>query len=328
MHKCSVIMSVYNGDKYVGSAIDSILNQTFNNFEFIIIDDGSTDNTLGVIQSYDDKRIRLLQQENQGLTKSLNTAILNSNGKYIARMDADDISHPYRLEREVAFLDENPECVLVGTNAKIIEKNGVELYESDLPLDSEEIRKCLTERNPRKFHGSVFFHGSVLFRKSAALEVGLYDESSRLPAEDMLLWIKLLNLGVLSNLKEHLYYYRLCPEAISSHSKTKMKKVHRILFRYINGELLPHKDQLYLEFLSKEKNSFKKNGVYYFKVGVGYLVGRNDVKSATMNFLKAIYYNPFQLKAWLYLCISLLPGILACKIINGYRRMFRVIRKN
>jgi len=105
--KISVIMSVYNGEKYLGEAIDSVLGQTFTDFDFIIVNDGSTDGSPGIIQSYRDERIRVINNEkNIGLTKSLNKAIKESGGEYIARQDADDISLPERFEEQVWFLEE------------------------------------------------------------------------------------------------------------------------------------------------------------------------------------------------------------------------------
>ena len=108
-------MPVYNGEKYLQEAIESILNQTFKDFEFIIINDGSTDKTLEIIKSFTDPRIKLITQENRGIIYSLNKGITESRGKYIARMDADDISLPERLEKEYRFLEQNPNYGIVGT---------------------------------------------------------------------------------------------------------------------------------------------------------------------------------------------------------------------
>ena len=113
----SVVMSVYNGEKYLKRSIDSILNQTFKDFEFIIINDGSTDKSLEIIKSYDDDRIVLIDQENKGLTKSLNIGIKTASGKYIARQDADDVSLPDRLKKQVDFLEVREDVVLLGCRA-------------------------------------------------------------------------------------------------------------------------------------------------------------------------------------------------------------------
>ena len=118
--RISVVMSVFNARRYVARAIGSILDQTYREFEFLIINDGSTDGSEEVIRSYTDPRIRRFDHPNKGLAASLNRGILLSQGEYIARMDADDIALPTRLERQVRFLDEHPACVVVGTAAEVV----------------------------------------------------------------------------------------------------------------------------------------------------------------------------------------------------------------
>ena len=125
-------MSVYNGEKYLREAIDSILNQTFKDFEFIIVNDGSTDNSLKIIKSYNDPRITIINQKNTGLAKALNEGIKIAKGKFIARMDADDISEPERFKKEYKFMHVHDECVALGTNAIIIDENGNNLYITEL----------------------------------------------------------------------------------------------------------------------------------------------------------------------------------------------------
>jgi len=122
--KISVIMSVYNGEKHLPRAIDSVLEQTFEDFEFIIVNDGSTDNTPKILGSYSDKRIYVINQENMGLTRSLNEAIELPRGAYIARMDADDISLPDRLLYQVDFLDGNEDVCLLSSSYYVIDESG------------------------------------------------------------------------------------------------------------------------------------------------------------------------------------------------------------
>lgn len=128
MPEVSVIMGVFNSAKKVGVAIESILNQTFTDFEFIICDDASTDNTYETIKEYagKDKRIKLLKNEkNLGLAGTLNICLESARGKYIARMDDDDFSHPQRFEKQIKFLDENPEYAIVGTSKNYFDENGI-----------------------------------------------------------------------------------------------------------------------------------------------------------------------------------------------------------
>ena len=156
----SVVMSVYNGEKYLVDSVDSILNQTLFDYEVIIVNDGSTDSSLKIIKEYQkkDKRLKLINNErNIGLTKSLNKGIGISKGKYIARQDADDISLKNRLRVQYEFLELHPECVAVGSNARIVDMHNTFLYDSAQPLLWEDIKEVLP-KNP-------FFHSSTMFRK-------------------------------------------------------------------------------------------------------------------------------------------------------------------
>ena len=120
MPKLSVIMPAYNAEKYIGEAIESILNQTFTDFEFIIIDDGSSDHTADIIKGFHDERIRFIQNEkNSGVANTLNKGLELSQGEYIARMDADDISLPARFEKQVAFMEANPDVAVVGCGIEL-----------------------------------------------------------------------------------------------------------------------------------------------------------------------------------------------------------------
>jgi len=167
----SVVMSVYDGEAYIKHSIESILHQTLSCFEFIIINDGSSDNSWSIILEYasNDHRIIPITQKNIGLTKSLNVGIRNSRGKYIARMDVDDISYQNRLEKQYRFLNENRECVLVGGQRTIKDEIRNITYQDKLPLTSEEIREAAPKRNP-------FFHSLVLMKKEILISVGLYNE--------------------------------------------------------------------------------------------------------------------------------------------------------
>ena len=142
-------MSVYNGAKFLGEAIDSILAQTFTEFEFIIIDDASTDDSLKIINSYKDARIIVVKNtKNHGLTKSLNIGIAKAKGKYVARMDADDISMPKRLEKQFDFMEEHPEFAFCGSKAISINEEGQEVkYLPDTVCDKDIILAYIFFKN-------------------------------------------------------------------------------------------------------------------------------------------------------------------------------------
>ena len=206
--RISVLMGVYNGGSFLASAINSILEQTLIDLEFIIIDDGSNDETVSILDSFDDDRLIIIRNShNIGLTKSLNKGIQLAQGKYIARQDADDISHPQRLAQQVAFLDSHPEHVLVGCNALLIDENGIQIDHIELPSDANKIHQNLPRSNQ-------FIHGSVTFLKSAIMEVGAYRENFRY-TQDYDLWLRMREHYTLVNLPENLYSLRRLANSIS-----------------------------------------------------------------------------------------------------------------
>lgn len=201
----SVIIPCYNAEKYVESAIRSIMNQTYKNLEIIITDDCSTDDTLEILQKLakEDSRIKLYKNEtNLKIVKTLNNMISQANGKYIARMDADDISLPERIEKQVAFLEQNINFSFCGTNACHIDENGKIVDKSVLPETYEDNKFFL------KFY-STFYHPTVMIR-SDVYKKNLYDQEF-LYAEDYELWIRLIFKQNLKgfNLNERLFLYRI-----------------------------------------------------------------------------------------------------------------------
>lgn len=201
MPKVSVVMSVYNAEKYLREAIESILNQTFKDFEFIIIDDASTDNSLKIIESYKDPRIVMLKNEkNIGLTKSLNRGLKIAKGEYIARMDADDVSLPTRLQKQCSFLDKNSNCAVCGTFVFLIDSQSNIIGKSVKPIKSKDISKELQFNN-------CLTHGSVMMRKTVLEMVGFYDEEIK-RAQDYDLWVRISEIFEIRNLPKFLYCWR------------------------------------------------------------------------------------------------------------------------
>lgn len=217
--KVSILMSVYNGEKYLCEAIDSILGQSFYDFEFLIINDGSTDKTHEILKSYDDARIRILEQENIGLTKSLNKGLSLARGQYIARMDDDDISEPGRLARQVEFLDEHPSVGLLGINGYIMDEKGEVVSEVGHPISHDEIMAKILLDNK-------FIHSSIMMRKELLERYGCYSEEMTM-AQDYELILKLSTLTNFANLDEPLHKWR--KNSTSGISVTKRQE--QILFR-------------------------------------------------------------------------------------------------
>ncbi|HDL01964.1 MAG TPA: glycosyltransferase, partial [candidate division Zixibacteria bacterium] len=168
--KVTVLMSVYNDERYLSESVDSILNQTYKDFEFLIINDGSTDRSREILESYSDPRIRLVRNDgNIGLTRSLNKGLALAMGEYIARMDADDISLPERLEKQVGFLDADSSVGVLGINSLLIDEDGNVLEKLQRPVTHDSIMaEMLTENR--------FVHSSVMLRKKLLKMSGYYDE--------------------------------------------------------------------------------------------------------------------------------------------------------
>ncbi len=202
----SVVMSVFNGETYLREAIDSVLTQTFKDFEFIIINDGSTDGTLKIIQSYTDPRIQLISRENKGLVASLNEGIKQARGRYIARQDADDISLPHKLAQQVQTIETN-QAVLVSTAFSMFSTDPGAVLDCQCLINNDVVLK-------REFYAqNPFGHGATMFSREAAVRVGMYEDVG--PVEDYDLWAKLMHEGKFSYAEEVCYLWRINPQGIS-----------------------------------------------------------------------------------------------------------------
>lgn len=202
--KLSVIMPVFNGGKFLRDSMESILGQGFTDFEFIIVDDASTDDTPHILGEYArlDPRIRLLRNtSNRGVVFSLNRAIEKCVGTYVARMDCDDVSAPERFQRQIDFMDGNREVGLLGSAANIINEENKVIGMVTWAAPDAELRKALIKLCP-------FFHPSVMIRKEVFEAVGNYNQLFR-HAEDYELWFRISRRFKLANLSEPLLNYRV-----------------------------------------------------------------------------------------------------------------------
>ena len=220
----TVLMAVYDGEKCLTRTIGSILNQTFTDFEFLIVNDCSTDRTVDVIQSYDDERIRVHNSKtNMGQTKSLNVGLDLAKAKYIARMDADDYSLPERLEKQYRYITRHPEYSVVSTDCLVIDEFGARRSISKGCSEYKDvIVKLLT--------GSPINHVSVLMNKEHIARVGGYDCKYRIVA-DLDLWSRLIRKGYkISNLHEVLSAYRLSERSYSYLNNVRAMQEKRDIF--------------------------------------------------------------------------------------------------
>jgi len=206
----SIVLPVKNGAQYIGDAIDSLLIQTFSDFELIVIDDGSTDETAQIVNGYTDPRVSLVSQENQGVARAANRGFALAKGKYITRHDHDDISLPERIEKQVRFLEAHPECGMVGSWAKIW--NG-ETPTNKLhchPVSPGAIAFALLFNAP-------FVNASCLFRREVLeWSRGYCEDESRIPPEDYEFFSRICQKFDLANIPEFLIIYREVPNSQSS----------------------------------------------------------------------------------------------------------------
>ncbi len=312
--KVTVLMSVYNGEKYLREAIDSILGQTFKDFEFLIIDDGSTDGSLEIIRSYADPRIWLIQnEENIGLTRSLNKGLKLSQGQYIARMDADDISLLERLEKQVHFLDEHMGVGLVSSSYIKINVDGEEIGYQKVSTENDEIKERLLRFN-------CFCHPSAVFRRECIERVGAYRETFEI-AQDYDLWLRIAEEFEVANIEEPLCKWRVCPDSISTWKKVQQELYHHLasflaIQRHLFGEdkfgyrppgarfrLL--RQELSKSYIARRRimsNKYLTWSQRYPFTGFG----RWDRKMAIKYLLRSLLNNPLNLDTWRHIYLRVI----------------------
>lgn len=216
----SVAMSVYNGERFLAAAIESVLTQTFADFEFLILDDGSRDASRAIVAHYaaGDPRIRLIARENRGLVASLNELLALARAPLVARMDADDVCLPERFARQIAFLDARPEVGVLGTWTEDIDEYDAHypLDALDHPIDHDRFVAAVDAGAP------LLCHPAVMFRRDLVLLLGGYHPAFR-HCEDLDLWLRLASVTQIANLPERLLRYRHYSQQVSSRHATEQQ---------------------------------------------------------------------------------------------------------
>ena len=323
----TVLMPVYNGASYVREAIDSILSQTYNNFEFLIINDGSTDNTEQIVLSYDDERIRYIKNsENIKLIASLNKGLNLAEGKYIVRMDADDLSTPDRLKYLVDYMEQHSECAVCGSWAETFPNGGIVEY----PTNNNDIKF-------RMFNDMAVIHASTIIRKSSIANMCFDAEYAH--AEDYDFFTRVIKSNKIANIPNVLYKIRHHPSQVSEvfHKiqQDNSLKVRKNIFRYINtiitDELLSDYSHLcYQEYRSVSESPIKIKELLQSMIKgneqTGYIEKdffNNKVKEIWFHYTynnglyKEYHYTP-ELKLEKYIC----PGIKLRFIIRRFLNYF------
>lgn len=299
----SVAMSVYNAEPYLAAAIESILNQTFKDFEFIIIDDGSTDHSLKTLQKYaiQDQRIRLTSRENRGIPQTRNEILAQSQGEFIAVMDADDIALPDRLARQVDFLQKHPEVVWVGGAFEVIDEKSRFLTTFYMAEDNDTIQHLLTEGH------TSFLHSTAMIRRSSLLQINGYNEAFA-TGSDLDLWLRLTEIGAVANLALPVVKYRLHTRSITSRSRQhhQQSNTRTILEKAWQRRGWPKRD--FETTGSRLHPQANHESQFEYMLQYGWWAFNSRQRSTAFIYgIRAIKINPFSQLGW---------KLLACSIIK------------
>lgn len=286
----TVFIALYNSEKYIKQTLESILNQTFTNFEIVIINDASTDNSVNIIESFNEARIRLIHNEtNKGISYNRQKGIEEAKGKYIAILDSDDIAMPNRLEKQFLFLENNPDIALCGTNANFIdENNNIINHIHAINFDSELIKVMLLFANQ-------FINSSVLLRKDIAIRIGGYNKQI---GEDYDLFVRIAEKYKTANLDEKLVSYRMHAISDSRIKKDLYTIAEKEILAYQYSKLDINNRLEYIPFLLFHKNNkmIKVKDISYFF----YTLFKNNEQFKIYN--KTIFENVF-FKIWIELIL-------------------------
>lgn len=310
MPEISVVMSVYNSKAWLREAIASILAQTFTDFEFIIINDGSTDGSLEIIKSFSDPRIVLVDQENAGLPAALNRGIQLAKASLIARMDADDVSLPERLQIQLDFLRQNPEIIAIGSAAVYIDESGRDIAPVQMPCSHAEILAYLPE--------SPFIHPTVVFRKEFFNLAQGYPVEF-LGAQDAVLFNRMARLGKMANLSECLLRYRIHRGAISRRTDRQRQTLGAIISRTVASGKTSREDCATMAAMRTQTGEKERNYAYHLFLAKLYLRAKKHVESRheLLSALRHIKAYREILPLFVYAC---LPADLAAWVGKLYKK--------
>jgi len=303
MHpKVTILMPACNAGKYIAEAIRSVLDQSFSDFELLIVDDGSTDDTLAAIKQFNDHRIRVLCKEKEGISVALNAGLLVARGTYIARFDADDICMSRRLERQVLFLDGHPAYLVVGSDAEYISENGEHLFHFRCAGHTHrEIIGNLDRHCP-------VIHSAAMYRKEAILRIGGYSRLAH-NFEDHLLWVQFLKTGKCCNLPEPLIKVRINPHSVTIDERWRGRRFRQLKQGILErGTITKEEGDELLNIIVRQDNKKIKEGAYNALCGKKLLSENYRPARARWHVTRSIYANPFRLDNYLLLSASFLPA--------------------
>ena len=307
----TVLMPAYNAEKYIAEAIASVLKQSFSDFELLIVNDGSTDHTVKIIESFKDDRIVLIHQENQGIASALNTGLKYAQADYIARFDADDICNRDRLKIQYNFITTYPEYDIIGSAADYLDVEGNYIFtQHPVAHLNEEIQAL-------QYTVCPFIHSSVFYKKDVILNNGGYNEHAY-TFEDHFLWVNILKSAKACNLSQALIKVRLNPESITIDEKWRTRKFREIKYSTLKRRSITAAEGLELQEIGDRQYLPKiKEGAYYALCCKKFLVNNYQPEKARWHVTKAIGLHPLRIDNYLLYLISYFPE----NFINWFYRL-------
>lgn len=311
----SVIMSVYNGETYLKDAVDSVLGQTYGDLEFIVINDGSEDKTADILASYGDCRMHVVHQENRGLTKALNVALKHARGRYVARQDADDISAPDRLGKQVSFMESRQDVALAGSWALLIDEEGDVIGRLRYVTEPADICERIVNENP-------YAHGSIIARREALDEVGGYREKFRY-AQDYDLLLRMSERRKIANIPEELYYLRHRADRVSIE-----KQGEQMAFAELARELAKKRRKGQADELEKGiaietlmKSGHEIDRFHYEKLTIYFCMREGNLKKARKAIIRMLKANPLQPRYYMHLALTFTGRKVSRTVLRLWEKM-------
>jgi len=297
----TILMPAYNAAVFIKEAINSVLEQSFTDFELLVIDDGSVDDTAAIIREFTDPRIIYLQKDHQGIASALNMGLREAKGRFIARFDADDVCMPNRLLKQVEFLSADDRYVLCGSDAEYISESGEHLFNfTCIGHTHEEIRSQLYVLCP-------FIHSSVMYRKEAVIAAGGYSPHAH-NFEDYLLWVQLATYGRYANMPEQLIRVRFNPASVTIDEKWRGYRFRQLKRKIILKGNITAEEGDELKAIIQNQNTQKiKKGAYYALCGKKFLVNNHQPSKARTYFSKAISIHPLRWDNYAFYLLSYFP---------------------
>jgi glycosyltransferase involved in cell wall biosynthesis len=297
----TVLMPAYNAGPYISEAIHSVLQQSFTDFELLIINDGSTDETENIIRSFADKRIVLINKFHEGISRALNMGLWYAKGKYIARFDADDICFPERLQKQIDFLESHPEYIITGSDAEYILENGEFLFDF----------KCIANEHNDIFRKLYlycpFIHSSVMYRKEDVIQAGAYSDHAH-HFEDYLLWAQLAKKGKLHNIPLPLLKVRFNAASVTIDEKWRSTKFRKLKRKIIHrGNITQPEGNQLIEIINEENDLALKQAAYHALCGKKFLADNYQPEKARTQIKAAINIRPFRFDNYALLLASYFP---------------------